>query len=72
MTDETRIHVLKEEERRAQTQSFMCLFRSGEDGLPVIILYGYAPTRGDSHTKGFLLGTYPPILYRHRSQRETV
>lgn len=30
MADETRVQVLKEEERRAQTQSFMWLFRSGE------------------------------------------
>ena len=41
MADETRIQVLKEEGRRAQTQSFMWLFRSGEDGLAEIILYGF-------------------------------
>ena len=40
MADETRVQVLNEEGRRAQTQSFMWLFRSGEDGLPAIILYG--------------------------------
>ena len=33
MADETRVQVLNEEGRRAQTQSFMWLFRSGEDGL---------------------------------------
>ncbi len=54
--DETRVQVLNEEGRRAQTQSFMCLFRSGEDGLPVIILYGYSPTRSGSHAKEFLEG----------------
>ena len=37
MADETRVQVLKEEGRRAQTQSFMWLFRSGEDGLAEII-----------------------------------
>ena len=52
MADETRVQVLKEEDRRAQTQSFMWLFRSGEDGLPAIILYGYSPTRSGSHAKG--------------------
>ena len=97
MADETRVQILKEEERRAQTQSFMWLFRSGEDGLPAIILYGYSPTRSGSHAKEFLkgsrvsgngwlsglqqpagyqamflLGTHPPVLYRRRSQRETV
>lgn len=53
MADETRVQVLKEEGRRAQTQSFMWLFRSGEDGLPTIILYGYSPTRGGEHLKDY-------------------
>ncbi len=39
MADETRIQVLSEPERKVQTDSFMWLFRSGEDGLPPIILY---------------------------------
>lgn len=56
MADETRVQVLKEEDRRAQTQSFMWLFRSGEDGLSAIILYGYSPTGGGSHAKEFLEG----------------
>ena len=38
MADETRVQVLNEEGRKAQSQSFMWLFRSGEDGLPVLIL----------------------------------
>ena len=56
MADETRVQVLKEEGRQAQTQSFMWLFRSGEDGLPAIILYGYSPTRSGSHAREFLEG----------------
>ena len=56
MADETRVQVLNEEGRRAQTQSFMWLFRSGEDGLPAIILYGYSPTRSGSHAREFLEG----------------
>ena len=51
MADETRVQVLNEEGRRAQTQSYMWLFRSGEDGLPSIILYGYSPTRSGSHAR---------------------
>ena len=39
MADETPLQVLHEPGRRAQTQSYMWLFRSGEDGLPPIILY---------------------------------
>lgn len=57
MADETRVQVLNEEYRRAQTQSFMWLFRSGEDGLPEIILYGYSPTRSGSHAKSFWKAT---------------
>ena len=56
MADETRVQVLHEEGRRAQSQSFMWLFRSGEDGLPVIIMYGYSPTRSGSHAREFLKG----------------
>ena len=56
MADETRVQVLNEEGRRAQTQSFMWLFRSGEDGLPAIILYGYSPTRSGNHARKFLDG----------------
>ena len=56
MADETRVQVLNEEGRRAQTQSFMWLFRSGENGLPAIILYGYSPTRNGSHARKFLEG----------------
>ena len=99
MADETRVQVLNEEGRRAQTQSFMWLFRSGEDGLAAIILYGYSPTRSRQPCKGvpgkatvdtwkrmdirgynqsprdqtlLLLGAYPSILHRCRSQRKTV
>lgn len=54
MADETRVQVLNKEGRKAQSQSFMWLFRSGEDGLPVLILYGYSPTRSGSQAKEFL------------------
>ena len=37
----------------AFNKSFMWLFRSGEDGLAEIILYGYSPTRSGSHAKEF-------------------
>lgn len=44
MADETRIQVLKEPGRNAETDSYMWLFRTGEDGLPPIILYKYEET----------------------------
>jgi transposase len=56
MADETRIQVLKEQDRKPQTDSFMWLFRSGEDGLPAIILYHYTQTRARYHAQDFLTG----------------
>ena len=45
MADETPLQVLHESGRRAQTKSYMWLFRSGEDGGFPIILYKYSETR---------------------------
>lgn len=56
MADETRIQVLKEPERKPETDSFMWLFRSGEDGLPPIILYHYTETRAKYKAVSFLDG----------------
>lgn len=56
MADETRIQVLKEPGRRPQTDSFMWLFRSGEDGEPPIVLYRYTETRAGYNAKEFLEG----------------
>ena len=56
MADETRIQVLNEPERNPETDSFMWLFRSGEDGLPPIILYHYTETRARYNAVDFLEG----------------
>ena len=56
MADETLLQVLHEPGRRAQTQSYMWLFRSGEDGLPPIILYKYSETRAGENAVDFLCG----------------
>ena len=56
MADETRIQVLHEPGREPQTQSFMWVFRNGEDGLPKIILYSYSPTRNGDHAAEFFKG----------------
>ena len=56
MADETPLQVLHEPGRRAQTQSYMWLFRSGEDGLPPIILYKYSETRAGENAVDFLSG----------------
>ena len=54
MADETRLQVLKEPNRNPETDSFMWLFRSGEDGLPPIILYRYTETRAKFNAVEFL------------------
>lgn len=56
MADETPLQVLHEEGRRAQTKSYMWLFRSGEDGGVPIILYKYSPTRAGDNAVEFLRG----------------
>ena len=56
MADETRVQVLKEPGRSAESQSFMWLYRTGEDGLPVILLYGYTPKRSGDNAADFLDG----------------
>lgn len=56
MADETRVQVLKEPERKPETDSFMWLFRSGEDGLAPIILFHYTETRKKVNAIEFLKG----------------
>ena len=56
MADETRLQVLKEPDRDPGTDSFMWLFRSGEDGLPPLILYRYTETRAKFNAVEFLKG----------------
>ena len=54
--DETRVQVLKEPNRKAQTQSYMWLYRSnGRDGPP-IALFDYQMTRSGQHARNFLAG----------------
>ena len=56
MADETPLQVLHEPGRRAQTKSYMWLFRSGEDGGLPIILYKYSETRAGNNAVEFLAG----------------
>lgn len=56
MADETRVQVLKEPERNPETDSWMWLFRSGEDDLPPIVLYHYTETRAKYNAESFLNG----------------
>ena len=56
MADETPVQVLHEPERRAQTRSYMWLFRSGEDGDYPIVIYKYSETRAGDTAVDFLDG----------------
>jgi transposase len=53
--DETTLSVLKEEGRRAQSKSYVWLYRSGRDGPP-IVLFEYQRTREGEHPRRFLTG----------------
>ena len=53
--DETTLQVLHETGRKAESKSYMWLYRSGRDGPP-IVLFEYQPTRSGSNPKQFLEG----------------
>ena len=56
MADETPVQVLKEPGRRAQTKSYMWVFRTGEFDKEQIVLFNYSPTRAGDTAKEFLEG----------------
>lgn len=53
--DETTLQVLKEPGRKADTTSYMWLYRTGREGPP-IVLYDYQTTRAGKHPAKFLNG----------------
>ncbi len=53
--DETTLQVLHEDGRKAESKSYMWLYRSGREGPP-IVLFEYQPTRSGSNPKQFLDG----------------
>lgn len=53
--DETTVQVLHEEGKKAESKSYMWLYRSGRYG-PGIVLYEYQPSRAREHPKEFLKG----------------
>jgi transposase len=55
MADETSVQVLKEEGRKATTESWMWVYRTGDlSNSKTIILFEYQKTRGSYHPKEFL------------------
>lgn len=53
--DETTVQVLREPDRKAESQSYLWLYRTGRDGPP-IILYDCQETRSGEHPGNFLAG----------------
>lgn len=54
--DETTLQVLQEPGRKANTNSYMWLYRTSGDTAHPIALYEYQPTRSSSHPRRFLEG----------------
>ena len=52
--DETRIQCNKEEGKKASSQSFMWLYRSGESEDKNIVIFEYTRTRAGKHAQQFL------------------
>ena len=62
MADETPVQVLKEPGRRAQTKSYMWVFRTGEFDKRQIVLFHYSPTRAGDTAKEFLEGFHGYLM----------
>lgn len=54
--DETTLQVLKEPGKKAQSKSYMWLYRTSGDTDNPIVLYEYQQTRGQEHPNAFLKG----------------
>lgn len=55
-SDETTVQVLQEPGRKAESKSYMWLYRTGRDGPQQLVLYEYQETRGAEHPRRFLAG----------------
>ena len=62
MADETPVQVLKEPGRRAETQSYMWVFRSGEFDKEQIVLFHYSRTRAGETAKEFMEGFHGYLM----------
>lgn len=54
--DETTLQVLQEPGRKAQSKSYMWLYRTGKEAKQQLVLYDYQETREAKHPKAFLEG----------------
>lgn len=54
--DETTVQVLREEDKKAQSKSYMWVYRSGEYVERPVVIYDYQPNRSASCAQDFLAG----------------
>ena len=54
--DETELQVLHEDGKKAQTKSYMWLYRTSGDAAHPVVLYEYQPSRSGDNPKAFLKG----------------
>lgn len=54
--DETTVQVLNEPDKKATTDSYMWLYRTGNDGKAPIVLYDYQSSRSGENLKNYLAG----------------
>jgi transposase len=54
--DETTLQVLREPGKKAQSKSYLWLYRTGSDAASPVVLYDYQPDRKAEHPAGFLKG----------------
>ncbi|WP_407330988.1 IS66 family transposase [Enterovibrio sp. 27052020O] len=59
--DETTVQVLREEDRQAQSKSYMWVYRSGEYTEHPVVIYAYQPSRAGACVREFL-GDYTGYL----------
>lgn len=52
--DETTVQVLRKEDRKAQTKSYMWIYRSGEFTENPVVIYDYQPSRAAKCVQDFL------------------
>jgi transposase len=60
--DETTVQVLKEDGRKAQSKSYMWVYRSAEGSARPVVLFEYQPGRGHEHPERFLKGYVGAIM----------
>ena len=61
--DETTVQVLNEPGRKAQSKSYMWLYRTGKEARQQLVLYEYQETRGAEHPENFLRGFEGYLLW---------